>query len=73
MEAMRNIDGTEFLFQSASGTDRLGTIPWHADEFPPYTDRLPIKVNVYLDRTRAGDGAIELIPGTSSLPQTKPY
>jgi ectoine hydroxylase-related dioxygenase (phytanoyl-CoA dioxygenase family) len=68
MAAMRQIDGTEFLFHSAQATHRREEVRWHCDFFPPHVTCKPMKVNVYLDSTHMDDGALELIPG-SHLPE----
>ena len=68
MAAMRQIDGTEFLFHSAQATHRQEEVRWHCDFFPPHVTCKPMKVNVYLDSTHMDDGALELIPG-SHLPE----
>ena len=51
MAAMRQIDGTEFLFHSAQATHRREEVRWHCDFFPPHVTCKPMKVNVYLDST----------------------
>ena len=68
MAAMRQIDGTEFLFHSAQATHRREEVMWHCDFLPPHVTCKPMKVNLYLDPTRKDDGAMELIPG-SHLPE----
>ena len=57
MAAMRQIDGTEFLFHSAQATHRQEEVRWHCGFFPPHVTCKPMKVNVYLDSTHMDDGA----------------
>ena len=65
MEAMRDIDGTEFLYSGAEDMSSfVGDTMWHCDFFPPHEEFRPVKSTFYLDPMRADDGALYLIPGT---------
>ena len=65
MEAMRDIDGIEFLYGGGESMAKfVGETHWHCDYRPPHSAFQPVKANVYLDPMRAKDGALQLIPGT---------
>ena len=61
MAAMRQIDGTEFLYQGSQAHHRmpLDNPVWHCDHPPPHHLHNPVKVNFYLDQTFPNDGALE--------------
>lgn len=65
MEAMRDLDGTEFIFSTGSMNSTVGDVDWHADYNPPHFESRPVKAMYYLDEMRAQDGAFYLIPGTN--------
>jgi hypothetical protein len=65
MEAMREIDGTEFLYSGAEDMSSfVGDTMWQCDFFPPHNEFRPVEATFYLDPMRADDGALRLIPGT---------
>ena len=64
MEAMRDLDGTEFIYSQGSMNLAMGETDWHCDYNPPHHDSRPVKAMYYLDEMRARDGAFYLIPGT---------
>ena len=61
MASMRQIDGTEFLYQGSQAHHRmpLDNPVWHCDHLPPHHLHNPVKVNFYLDQTFPNDGALE--------------
>lgn len=65
MEAMRDLDGTEFIYFGGSMDLSHGT-EWHCDFNPPYFESRPVKAMFYLDEMKARNGALYLIPGTHS-------
>ena len=66
MEAMRDIDGTEFLYAGGSMNASMEDTTWHCDFNPPHHEGRPVKTMFYLDEMRAGSGAFYLIPGTNN-------
>ena len=65
MEAMRDIDDTEFLYGGGENlAARVDDVVWHCDFLPPHDTFRPVKTNVYLDEMRADDEALYVIPGT---------
>jgi len=66
MEAMRDIDGIEFLYFSEDMNSFVGDTNWHCDFFPPHHESRPAKAIYYLDEMLPGDGALDLIPGTNN-------
>ena len=64
MEAMRDIDGTEFLYSGGSDlTANLDDVFWHCDGTHGRQPRTA-KTAIYLDDLRNGDGALNVIPGS---------
>ena len=64
MEAMRDIDGTEFLYSGSSDlTANLDDVFWHCDGIPGRQPRIA-KTAIYLDELSDGDGALNVIPGS---------
>ncbi len=64
MQAMRAIDGTEFLYVGGSDMwSNLDDTPWHTDHVPGSTLRT-VKVAIYLDETTEGGSALNVIPGS---------
>ena len=66
MEAMRDIDGAEFLYFGEDMNSFVGDTQWHCDFFPPHHESRPAKAIYYLDEMLGGDGALDLIPGTNN-------
>jgi hypothetical protein len=64
MEAMRDIDGTEFLYMGGSDIwENRDDTPWHCDQIPG-SKVWTAKAAVYLDEAHEDDGALNAIPGT---------
>ena len=64
MEAMRDIDGTEFLYDGGSDlTANRDDVFWHCDGLPSRQLRTA-KTAIYLDELSGGDGALRVIPGS---------
>ena len=65
MEAMRDIDGAEFLYTTGENMAAFaGDTVWHCDYLPPHHEFRPVKTAFYLDEMWVSDGALCLIPGT---------
>ena len=64
MEAMRDIDGAEFLYMGGSDIwENRDDTPWHCDQIPG-SRVWTAKAAVYLDEAHEDDGALNAIPGT---------
>ena len=64
MEAMRDIDGTEFLYAGAGDlTANVDDVYWHTDGNPSMQP-MTAKSAIYLTDARDGDGALSIIPGS---------
>ena len=64
MEGMRDIDGTEFLYDGSSDlTANVDDVFWHCDGIPSRQLRTA-KTAIYLDEVKEGDGALRVIPGS---------
>ena len=64
MEAMRDIDGTEFLYTGAGDlTANVDDVFWHTDGNPSMQPMLG-KTAIYLSDATDGDGALNIIPGS---------
>ncbi len=64
MEAMRDIDGTEFLYiGNADLTANMDEVYWHTDGNPSMQP-MTVKTVFYLSGTPDGEGALNIIPGS---------
>ncbi len=64
MEAMRDIDGTEFLFiGNGDLTANKDDVYWHTDGNPSMQP-MTVKTVFYLSEASDGDGALNIIPGS---------
>ena len=66
MEAMRDIDGTEFLYMGACDIwSNLDDTPWHTDSIPGQeANGIVAKTAIYLDESVKDDGSLNLIAGS---------
>ncbi len=64
MEAMRDIDGTEFLYiGNGDLTANMDEVYWHTDGCPSMQP-MTVKTVFYLSGTPDGEGALNIIPGS---------
>ena len=64
MEAMRDIDGTEFLYiGNGDLTANVDDVYWHTDGNPSMQP-MTVKTAIYLSDSSDGDGALNVIPGS---------
>ena len=64
MEAMRELDGTKFLYTGGGDlTANVDNVFWHTDGNPS-KQPMTAKTAVYLSDSTDGDGALNIIPGS---------
>lgn len=64
MEAMRDIDGAEFLYTGNGDlTANVDDVYWHCDGTPGL-QAMTVKTVFYLSEANDGDGALNIIPGS---------